>query len=164
MYRTRYRHEECMSRKTAIVSPRKEKAQKAESARLARAIPHFQDHHPLARLYRAICYIDYAREAKQWYHVGFWANDFCSAYANLDESLKAWLSNDGLLPGEVPVAVGERSAFAWISYITALCLTPRRWERLREGVKERIIDGWGKEFLPTVLRPVSSWDYTEPPF
>jgi hypothetical protein len=148
-------------------APAGRKQRDVESERRQRAIEQFVNHHPLARLYMAISYLDYARDEKHWFQVGFWANHLCSAYANLDEDYKGFLTynedGEALLPNP-PDPLGERSTFAWIAYVASLRAAKSRWQRLREAVAGWITDGWGADFLPTVLRPVSSWDYTEPPF
>ncbi len=148
--------------RSVVLRKRKERDLGAERSK--RAALRFIEIHPLAQMYRAVLYIDIARQRREWYQHGFWANAFCSAFANLDSELQAWLQVEGLLPGQLPDAVGERSTFAWLSYITALKSTKERWARLRDALYDRISAEWGEDAVPTVMEPTSNWDYTEPPF
>lgn len=151
-----------MGRELAVVGPHKPKERDVAAEREKRSRDQFLARHPLATMYRAIVYIDYAREEKNWRQFAFYANDLCSAYANLDSTLQAWLQEEHL--PNPPDELGEFSSWMWLVYLASLKAARGRWQRFREGVSERIVADWGADFLPTVLRPVSSWNYEEPPF
>lgn len=153
-----------MSRDAALVSPhaRKERKERDVAAeRHKRDISQFQDRHPLARLYRDIIYCTYAREEKNWRQFAIYANDIASCYASLDSQLQETL-NDAL-PHQ-PDSLGELSSWCWIAYLASLFAITARREFARTEVCDLIVGGWGADFLPVVLRPVSSWNYEEPPF
>jgi hypothetical protein len=124
---------------------------------------HFVERHPLANLYRAILLMDAYRDDRNWENFAFYARDLCSSFANLDEETQAWFILNDLLPSP-PAYLGVMSSLAWVAYLAALNAAGRRWQRLREGVRGRIVDGWGEDFLPTVSRPLPPWVGPEPPF
>lgn len=146
-----------------LIDPRASarKQRDVEAERRKKAIQEFQQHHPLARLYTMLTYLGWAREDKQWRYVGQFANWACSAYANLSEQEKESLTD--ALPNPPPY-LGEWSTYAWIAYLASLWASRSHRERLRETVSHAIVDGWGADFLPDLIRTVHPSSYGEPPF
>jgi hypothetical protein len=122
----------------------------------------FQENHPLSRLYQAYYYLDAARTEKNWRLLAWYANEFCYAYANLSQDTQEALCKEHLT--NAPSPLGELSTWSWIAYLASLRAIKPRWERLGEAIRDLIVGSRGEDFLPAVQRPVSSWDYEEPPF
>ena len=149
-----------MPRQAVLIDPNAvepdRKARNLEKERRKRERDHFRHVHPLCKLYEAAQFMIWAREELLWFQVGQYADEMCSAFANLSSESQALFAD--VLPNPPYYLNPYQSSWAWIAYLSFLMSAKSRRDALLARIVEVITRDFGEDFLPVLEK---AWVYSD---
>lgn len=131
------------------------KARNVERERKRRERDNFRHIHPLCKLYEATQFLIWAREELLWFQTARYADEMCSAFANLSSPTREKFS---LVLPNPPEYLSHQSSWAWIAYLSFLMSNKSRRDALLERIVDVVTEDFGEDFLPVLDR---RWVFTD---